>query len=145
MHVCASLICVPSLVEASASAFSFNFHQFISRAGVERYNYNRRISCHKFVRNAFTNDVPNLLDVAGVEDLKFNFLVPDFCPSITLYDDCVLLTVGVVVRSECGSKLEVQKSMPNEWPLEIPYRLWLWVMLPRRKVRCCPEAAPSIS
>jgi len=98
MHVCASLICVPSLVEASASAFSFNFHQFISRAGVERYNYNRRISCHKFVRDVFTNDVPNLLDVAGVEDLKFNFLVPDFCPSITLYDDCVLLTVGVVVR-----------------------------------------------
>lgn len=123
MHVCASLICVPSLVEASASAFSFNFHQFISRAGVERYNYNRRISCHKFVRDVFTNDVPNLLDVAGVEDLKFNFLVPDFCPSITLYDDCVLLTVGVVVRRSvvASSKYKNPCRMNGLWKFLTDY------------------------
>ena len=84
------LMHLSSFVEASFSTFCFNFYQVLGLACVEGHHYNRGISSHELVRYAFPNDVPNGMNSAGVENLEFNFLVADSCPSITIYNSCVL-------------------------------------------------------
>ena len=109
-----SLTCrVSSFVESFASAFLFNFYQVVGGAGVERYDNNRGFPCHKFVGDAFFDDVPDWLGIVEVEEFEFNLLVANFCPSVTLYDSGVLNAVwvimgrGAIVRSKdknpCGS------------------------------------------